>query len=118
MGGDISSAVIDQMNDHGRIAVCGSTASYNFGNILNYNCLPKSTILQPPIVFHQLKMEGFFITRWGDRWNEGIEKNLSWIREGKIQYKETITEGFENIFEAFLKLFNGESFGKSIVKVI
>lgn len=106
------------MRNNGRISICGSTACYNAGNILSHNCLPNSTILQPPFVFHQLKMEGFFITRWGSRWHEGIEKNLAWIREGKLQYKETITEGFENSFEAFLKMLSGKSIGKSIVKIM
>ncbi|KAJ8687620.1 hypothetical protein QAD02_023414 [Eretmocerus hayati] len=113
VGGEISSIVINQMKDFGRISVCGSISSYNN----QYNDLPKATILQPAMVFHQLKMEGFIVLRWLDRWTEGMEKNLVWIRDGKIKCKETITEGFENMFKAFQGMLKGENFGKAIVKV-
>ncbi|CAL7951830.1 unnamed protein product [Xylocopa violacea] len=112
VGGDISSAVIYQMKPFGRIAVCGSISSYN----ANASSLPKSTILQPMMVFNQLKMEGFLVTRWMDRWTEGIQKNLQWIREGKLKYRETVTEGFNNMFEAFVGVLQGKNVGKAIVK--
>ncbi|CAI9730580.1 prostaglandin reductase 1-like [Octopus vulgaris] len=35
---------------------------------------------------------------------------------GKLIYKETITEGFENMPKAFLGLFEGSNIGKAIVK--
>jgi prostaglandin reductase 1 len=99
------------MKKFGRISVCGSISSYN--NI----SIPKTRILQPALVFKQLKMEGFVVNRWSDRWFEGIEKNLTWIREGKLRYKETVTVGFENMFQAFNGMLKGENFGKAIVKV-
>lgn len=48
---------------------------------------------------------------------EGIKQNLQWIQEGKLKYKETVTEGFENMTKAFISLLKGENFGKAIVKV-
>ena len=41
----------------------------------------------------------------------------SWMKEGKVTLEETIIEGFENIPDAFLGLFNGKNFGKMIVKI-
>jgi prostaglandin reductase 1 len=29
----------------------------------------------------ELKLEGFMVKRWINRWDEGIEQNLQWIRE-------------------------------------
>jgi hypothetical protein len=29
----------------------------------------------------QLKMEGFIVSRWKHRWQEGINRNLKWIQE-------------------------------------
>jgi len=40
-----------------------------------------------------------------------------WVKEGKIKWKETIFEGLENAPQAFIALFNGENFGKTLVKV-
>jgi len=42
---------------------------------------------------------------------------IKWINEGKIKWKETIVEGLENAPNAFIGLFNGENFGKMLVKI-
>ena len=42
---------------------------------------------------------------------------IKWINEGKIKWKETITEGLESAPNAFIGLFNGENFGKMLVKI-
>lgn len=112
VGGDISSTVIYQMNRFGRISVCGSISSYN----ADHSSLPKCVQIQPAMIFNQLKMEGFVVTRWLDQWQEGIQKNLQWISEGKIHCKETITKGFENMFEAFCGMLKGKNIGKAIVQ--
>ncbi|XP_011495856.1 PREDICTED: prostaglandin reductase 1-like [Ceratosolen solmsi marchali] len=117
VGGEISSSVIHQMNEFGRISVCGSISTYNTGSKWNSNNLLKATVIQKAMIFKQLKMEGFLVYRWIDRWNEGIEKNLTWIREGKLIYKETVTEGFENMFKAFTGMLKGSNIGKAIVRV-
>lgn len=62
-------------------------------------------------------MEGFIVSRWLDRWLEGIQPNIRWIKEGKLKYHETVTEGFENMFDAFVDMLQGKNFGKAIVKV-
>ena len=38
-------------------------------------------VLQPVLLRKQLKMEGFIVSRWNDRWDEGIKQNLQWIKE-------------------------------------
>lgn len=113
MGGEISSAVIYQMNPYGRVSVCGSISAYN----ANPDSLPKCTVIQPAMVTQQLKIEGFLMLRWKNRSMEAFEKNLQWIRQGKLVYRETVTEGFENMFSAFLDMLRGGNFGKAVVKV-
>lgn len=135
VGGELSSVIINRMNTFGRISVCGAISVYNtdiskmpkgnsndlslktfiFTKYLDYLFIVP--ILQPTFVFNQLKMEGFLVTRWLPRWNEGIVQNLKWIKEGKLKHKETITDGFENMFEAFTSMLRGENTGKAIVKV-
>lgn len=61
-------------------------------------------------------MEGFLVTDWNDRWDEGVQKNLQWIREGKLLYRETITKGFENMFDAFVGMLQGKNIGKALVQ--
>ncbi|XP_025829394.1 prostaglandin reductase 1 [Agrilus planipennis] len=113
VGGEISSNVIHQMNKYGRISVCGAIASYND----DYLHLPKATIIQTALVFKELRMEGFLVTRWMNRWMDGINQNLQWIKEGKLKYRETVTEGFENMLNALVDILQGGNTGKAIVKV-
>lgn len=101
------------MKLYGRISVCGSISSYNS----TYAEWPKVPHVQPDFVFKQLKMEGFIVMRWLDRWMEGILQNLKWISEKKLIYRETVTEGFENMPQALIEMLRGKNVGKAIVKV-
>ncbi|XP_049869300.1 prostaglandin reductase 1-like [Pectinophora gossypiella] len=113
VGGEISSIIINQMNDYGRVAVCGAISAYNE----DPTKIPKASILQPALVFRQLKIEGFLVWRWGERWTEGVTQLITWIKEGKLKAREHITEGFDNIFDAFVGMLNGENTGKAVVKI-
>ena len=37
--------------------------------------------------------------------------------QGKMKYKESVTEGFENTVPAFIGLFTGQNVGKAVVKI-
>ncbi len=88
---------------------------------MNVNYPPQHLILVPQMNdFHRknLRMEGFLVNRWlGDRWFEGIMQIKNWLDEGKINYKETITKGFENMPLALIDMLRGKNFGKAIVQV-
>jgi len=112
VGGQISSQILQQMKDYGRIAVCGSISSYN----LDVKDMPQVPILQPLFVFKQLKMEGFLVWRYADKWMEGIKQMNEWVNSGKIKYHETTTDGFENLPKALIDMLRGGNTGKAIVK--
>lgn len=69
------------------------------------------------MIYKDLKMEGFIVWRWISSWSEGIRKNLEWLKQGKLKYRETIVEGFENTPKAFIDVLKGKNIGKMIVKV-
>ncbi|MFP3340179.1 NADP-dependent oxidoreductase, partial [Micrococcus sp. SIMBA_131] len=56
-------------------------------------------------------MKGFVVGDYSDRFNEGAEQLGKWLQEGKLKYEETIVEGFENVPNAFLGLFEGKNLG-------
>jgi len=113
VGGELSSVIMNQMRQYGRIAVCGAISSYN----TPFAQWPKLPILQPLFVTKELKMEGFIVTRYNDRWMEGITKLAQWVAQGKIKYEETITNGFENTPQALIDLLRGKNTGKAVVKI-
>ena len=40
-----------------------------------------------------------------------------WLREGRVKYREDITEGLENAPGALIGLLQGANFGKKIIRV-
>jgi NADPH-dependent curcumin reductase CurA len=62
-------------------------------------------------------MQGFLVTDYVARFNEGIPRLARWVMNGDIRYRETVTEGLENTPRAFIGMLNGENRGKALVKV-
>lgn len=113
VGGEISAEVISRMREFGRISICGAVSVYN----LPPQKWPKLPVMQPLFVLKQLKMEGFHVTRYTDRWFEGLTQLKKWTEEGKIKYYETTVEGFEKTPQAFIDVLNGLNTGKAVIKV-
>ena len=57
------------------------------------------------------------VYQFADRFPEGRRQMAQWIREGRITYRETITDGIENGPKAFIGLFTGQNIGKQLVRV-
>lgn len=72
-------AVRSHMKQFGRISVCGAIALYNETTPTLVPCI------EPVMVFKQLRMEGFLIHRWLDRYEEGMLQMAQWIKE--VQFK-------------------------------
>ena len=111
VGGEITDAVMDRLNRFARIAVCGQIALYN-----NTEVAMGPRIL-PTILKTSALVKGFIVSDYMDRMEEGATQLATWVQEGKLKYKETFINGFENIPEAFIGLFKGTNTGKMIVKV-
>ncbi|MNT61462.1 NADPH-dependent curcumin reductase [compost metagenome] len=63
-------------------------------------------------------MQGFIIAQdYGDRIDEFQTEMGRWIQEGKIHYREQVTEGLENAPEAFIGLLEGKNFGTVVIRV-
>lgn len=113
VGGEVSSIVHQQMVEHGRVAVCGATSVYN----LKEEDYPKVTMPEPNIVFKQLEVTGYIVTKYWLRWFEGINQLKVWTDEGKIKYHEEFVQGFENMPTALIEMMEGKNTGKVIVTV-
>ena len=71
----MSSVIRSHMNHFGRIAICGAISMYNDVSPTMAVCV------EPTFVFKQLKMEGFLIHRWINRYQEGMDQMLEWIQQ-------------------------------------
>jgi len=41
----------------------------------------------------------------------------TWLKEGKVKFREDIDDGLENAPQAFIGLLDGKRFGKLIIRV-
>jgi len=109
VGGEHLQAALHCMNPFGRIAACGMIGGYN-----TPQPGPNNLML---IVGKKIRINGFIVWDHRDMQADFLRDMTSWIKEGKVQSRETVVEGLENAVDAFLALFSGENFGKMIVKM-
>jgi NADPH-dependent curcumin reductase CurA len=110
VGGEIMHAVLDRMNLHGRVVLCGLISGYtkqgdpglaSFGQVL----------------VKRLRVQGFIIIDYVSRFMEAATQLGQWKMFGKVKDRETIMEGLEKVPDAINMLFTGGNTGKLIVKL-
>ncbi|WP_055326364.1 NADP-dependent oxidoreductase [Ralstonia solanacearum] len=110
VGGDILDAVLRRMNPFGRIALCGMIAGYDG------QPLP----LQNPqlILVSRLTIEGFIVSEHMDVWPEALRELGGCVAQGKLKFRESVSQGLASAPEAFIGLLKGKNFGKQLVKLV
>jgi NADPH-dependent curcumin reductase CurA len=110
VGGAVMDAVMLQMADFGRIALCGMISGYDGQPIpMNY----------PTVLLRsRLKLEGFIISEHMEVWPEALKELGMGVATGKLKYRESVSPGIASAPEAFIGLLKGRNFGKQLVKLI
>src|SRR5262245_43867434 len=111
VGGEVSEAVLPLITNGARLVICGQISMYNSDEP------PIGLRPQPYLLVNSARMEGFIITKYMNRFGEGIQQLAQWFMSGQLKHAETIVEGFENTPQAFIGLFSGDNLGKQIVKI-
>lgn len=111
VGGPISDAVHRNLNQFGRVIVCGAISLYNSTEI------PIGPRIEGLLIKKSVLMQGFIVSDFSNKFEEGAQQLGQWLKEGKLKYEETVIEGFDSIPQAFIDLFNGKNKGKMIVKI-
>ena len=111
VGGPITDAVWPLLNVRARVAVCGQISLYNATET------PTGPRKLGKLIESRARVEGFLVGDYEGRWDEALERLSTFIRNGDLQYRENVVDGFENAPDAFLGLFEGENVGKQLVEV-
>jgi NADPH-dependent curcumin reductase CurA len=111
VGGEISDAVISNINKAARIVICGQISLYNNEE------MPYGPRIQPILLKNSALMQGFIVSDYSSRFGEGVLQLGQWLSEGKLTYTETINQGFETLPETFIGLFKGTNTGKMLVEI-
>lgn len=111
VGGNILDTCLKLMNLKGRITTCGLISQYNATEPVpgpyNYDM----------ILMQRLRVEGFIVLDFADRYPEAIAAINQWMAEGKIKVRTDIVDGLENALETLKKLYTGTNKGKLIIRV-
>ena len=109
VGGDILNAALTHLARGCRIVICGAISQYN-----------QSTPIGPSnylkIVSARATLSGIIVFDYFGRANEAINDISTWVKEGKIKYREHIIPGIEQFPDSLNKLFTGEHQGKLLIQ--
>ncbi|KAF4451046.1 hypothetical protein F53441_5910, partial [Fusarium austroafricanum] len=114
VGGDHLEAALVNMNQGGRIPVCGLISEYNTPADQRQGI--KGLI---NIIAKGIKMEGFLVGNkdFGPAYFMEHQKNLqNWLADGSVKAKLFTTEGIDNAAEGFIGMLQGKNFGKAVLK--
>jgi len=109
VGGEIMQAVLDRMNLHGRVVLCGLISGYSkedpalssFGQVL----------------IKRLRVEGFIVLDYASKFMDAGKQLGMWKMTGRLKDKQTVVKGLEKAPEAINMLFRGDNVGKLVVEL-
>ncbi len=111
VGGAVAEAVYPRLAKRARVVICGGVSQYNLK-------APQTTVSNlQNILFTEARVGGFNIFSYEARYEDALGRLARWLAEGRLKYKEDVVDGLENAATAFLRFFDGETFGKLLVRV-
>ncbi|MER6911003.1 NADP-dependent oxidoreductase [Streptomyces sp. NPDC000594] len=111
VGGDHLEAAITSLNDFGRAVICGMISLYNETEN------PPGPRNLPMIIGKRLRLEGLMVNDHQKLQPRFVQEVAGWIASGELRYDETVVEGIENGYDAFMGLMRGENTGKMVVSL-
>jgi NADPH-dependent curcumin reductase CurA len=115
VGGAVFDAVMPLLNNFARIPVCGLIAGYNASSLPGGP--DRSPLLMRNILTKRWTFRGFIVSDFWSQFGDFARDVGGWVREGRIRYREDITDGLENAPRELIGLLKGENFGKKIIRV-
>ncbi|MFC1235285.1 NADP-dependent oxidoreductase [Vibrio sp. F74] len=116
VGGKVFDAVMPLLNTAARIPLCGLISQYNATSLPDGP--DRMSMLMGTLLIKRIKMQGFIIfDDYGHRYNEFAADMATWLKDGKIKYKEQLVVGLDKAPEAFIGLLEGKNFGKLVIQV-
>ena len=113
VGGDVTKAIAPLLNHGARVPICGYISQYNSTDIMKAETPFHEMAKLNPVPKHR-----FFVnTEWFNEWADVTAELSALVEEGKLKYRETITEGFENAPQGLRDVLTGQNFGKQIIKI-
>ncbi|HEY3584321.1 MAG TPA: NADP-dependent oxidoreductase, partial [Casimicrobiaceae bacterium] len=111
VGGEQLESALSALKPFGRVIACGAISRYNDERPQPG---PRNMAF---VVTKRLRLEGFIVSDHFDRFGDFLAEVGPWVRDGKIESRETVLDGIENVPAAFAGLFRGDNTGKMLVRL-
>jgi len=111
VGGAMTDAVVRRLNARARICLCGQISQYN----LEEPAVGPRWLGQ--LIVKQVKVQGFLVSGYAERFPAGLEQLASWLQQGKLKYREDVAQGIEAAPQAFIAMLQGKNQGKQLVQL-
>ena len=112
VGGAVLEACLPRMNPYGRIVCCGALSQYDTDEP------PPGPRAVPALVISlRLRMEGFVVTDYADRWDDAARRLAAWVSDGSLKVLEHVVDGLDAAPAAFVDVLAGRNVGKWMVRV-
>src|SRR3546814_8363608 len=69
------------------------------------------------ILTRSVTMRGFIVREFWHQRSQFLEEVGGWIADGRVKFREDVTQDLANAPEAFIGVLEGRNFGKAIVEV-
>jgi NADPH-dependent curcumin reductase len=108
VGGPVMQVVLNRMNLHGRVVLCGLISGYTKQD--------PGLASFAQVIIKRLRVEGFIILDYASRFMDAGQKLGMWKMTGNLKSRETIVKGLEKAPDAINMLFHGDNIGKLILE--
>jgi NADPH-dependent curcumin reductase CurA len=112
VGGEVSNAVLPHLVHRARIVQVGVTAGYD---TVRATPLPADLALQA--VTRSLRLEGFLVGDFTDRWPVALRELQAMAARGDVAVLEDIHEGLQAAPSALVAMMSGGNLGQVAVRV-
>lgn len=112
VGGPILESALFRMAAGGRIVCCGAASQYDTSNPG-----PGPRGIPGLLVNNRVRMEGFLVFDFADRYDAARAELASWVVDGRLNPQVTAYDGLEAAPQAFVDLLAGATVGTTVVRV-
>jgi NADPH-dependent curcumin reductase CurA len=110
VGGEILDQCLARIREGARVVLCGGISRYNATGEL---AGPKNYF---NLVFRRARMQGFIVIDYAPRFPEAARRIKQWLRDGRLEQRTTVVEGFDELPRTLIRLFEGYNIGKLMVR--
>ena len=111
-GGMILGSALFRLNSGGRIACCGVVSQYDTSTPE-----PGPKGIPGLLVNKSIRMQGFLVFDYADKYDEATNDLLEWINSGQLKVLKDELDGLEKAPQGFVDLLAGGNIGTRIVNI-